>query len=294
VLMEISVIVLFGSLWLISVELIVSENQKLAAENFPPPPVKVIQASKNRHINSAYAPLLVESMRHEDWPVRGYPSPNDSEIVMLSNAAEGDQASSELMLDAEDAASDAESVDITQPIVPNFSGQGEAFAGSILNESTHSDFAGFGNLKLPGIDINEAVQYVPIIDGRWNLRGLDDGIGLLEGGGQHPGDDLSMIFVGHVTTRWPIYGAFGYLERMSLGDEVEYVVGAEKYVYKISRFIQAHPSRADLLFQEDENQIILVTCSGYDLLSDVFETRLIAYATLDRIEALNAPDQLSQ
>ena len=92
-----------------------------------------------------------------------------------------------------------------------------------------------------------------------------------------------MVFAGHVTTMWPITGAFGELHTLSLGDEVRYTDGPTTYVYKISRFIYADPSRADLLFQENGQQIILVTCNGYNFFSNTFDKRLIAYADLEEV-----------
>lgn len=141
----------------------------------------------------------------------------------------------------------------------------------------------FGKLSIPEHDEGFQTKRIPLIGNNWSLADLDDDVGILEGAGQFPGDEYSMVFAAHVTTVWPIRGPFGKLHRSSLGDEVRYDDGENIYVYKISRYIYAHPSRADLLFQQDGNQIILVTCNGYNFVSDSFDKRLITYATLDRV-----------
>lgn len=142
-------------------------------------------------------------------------------------------------------------------------------------------------LSLPRVDVESDVINIPIVEGSWDLTELDHHVGILEGAGQHPGDDYSMVFAGHVTTRWPILGPFGRLKNFSLGDEVVYSDQENIYTYEISRFIYAHPSRVDLLFQERGDQIVLVTCNGYDLLSDSFSKRLVSYATLVSVEPKN-------
>ncbi len=140
-----------------------------------------------------------------------------------------------------------------------------------------------GTLSIPSIHLNVQTKEIPLIGNNWSLFELDDDVGVLEGAGQYPNDNLSMVFAAHVTTIWPFKGPFGNLYRTSLGDEIRYTDENNVYIYKISRYIYAHPSRVDLLFKEDGDQIILVTCNGYNLVTDNFDNRLITYATLDRV-----------
>ncbi len=150
----------------------------------------------------------------------------------------------------------------------------------------------FGKLSIPEHEEGFQTKRIPLIGNNWSLLDLDDDVGILEGTGQFPGDEYSMVFAAHVTTVWPIRGPFGKLHRTSLGDEIRYDDGENIYVYKISRYIYAHPSRADLLFQQDGNQIILVTCNGYNFVSDNFDKRLITYATLDRVIPISTFEDL--
>lgn len=151
-----------------------------------------------------------------------------------------------------------------------------------------------GILSVPKINLLQQVQQVPVRDGNWDIGNLGDDVGLLQATGRHPHDSLSMAFVGHVTTVWPIGGPFEQLGHLSLGDIVQYQVGSELFVYEITRFLRVDPSRGDLLLNERGDQILLVTCDGYSLLTDQFSNRLIAQATLARTETIAMPDEIGQ
>ena len=147
---------------------------------------------------------------------------------------------------------------------------------------------------MPKLNLLQQVQQVPIRDGNWDIGNLGKDVGLLQSTGRHPNDRLSMTFVGHVTTVWPLGGPFERLSHLSLGDIVQYQVGSQLYTYEITRFLRVDPSRGDLLINERGDQILLVTCDGYSLLTDEFNNRLIAQATLMQTETVAMPEEIGK
>ncbi|MEM7802866.1 MAG: sortase [Chloroflexota bacterium] len=147
-------------------------------------------------------------------------------------------------------------------------------------------------LSIPAINVSREIANIPLENGQWDISALDDAIGHLDGTGKHPNDRLSMTFVGHVTTVWPFGGPFERLEHLSLGDEVHYRIGDQLYIYEITRFLKVDPSRVDLMFNTQGDQILLVTCFGYNLFTAEYDTRLIAQATHVRTDTVQIQNGL--
>jgi len=140
-------------------------------------------------------------------------------------------------------------------------------------------------LIIPSLDVSQEITHVPIVAGEWVIDELGSQIGLLDSTGTHPGDDLAMTFIGHVTRPWPeIAGPFADLILLEHGEEVIYRANGTDYVYQVERIFRADPRAVDLLYVPNGDKIVLVTCSGWDFIDRAYAERLVTRAVLVRTE----------
>ena len=153
------------------------------------------------------------------------------------------------------------------------------------NDSTNNQ--GYGTLKIPKIKLNSDIENIPIIDSQWEITDLGARVGLLEGTGRIPQTGQSMVFAGHAAYFWPVRGPFADLKKLLPGDEITYMIDGKQYTYAVSRLIFAHPSRVDLILNDDGNQIVLVTCGDVDFSTGLSEDRLIVTADLISVDDIH-------
>lgn len=140
-------------------------------------------------------------------------------------------------------------------------------------------------LIIPSLNVSQEITDVPIVEGEWAIDELGSQVGLLDSTGTHPGDDMAMAFIGHVTRPWPeISGPFADLILLKHGEEVIYRVNGTDYVYQVERIFRADPRAVDLLYVPNGEKIVLVTCSGWDFVDREYAERLITRAILVRTE----------
>jgi LPXTG-site transpeptidase (sortase) family protein len=124
-----------------------------------------------------------------------------------------------------------------------------------------------------------------VVEGQWNIAALESGIGHLETTGRHPGDDVGMTFIAHVTRPWPeIAGPFADLIFMQPGDEIIYRWQGIDYVYALESFARVKPEAVESLYVPDGDVITLATCDTWDFVNFGYEDRLLARARLVREE----------
>lgn len=145
--------------------------------------------------------------------------------------------------------------------------------------------APFGELIIPEIKVNQGIVPIFIRDGQWDISEIGGQIGHLESTGKYPGDQLAMTFTGHVTLPWPeISGPFADLVFLKHGEEIIYRWNGVDYVYQVERIFRANPESVHLLYEEDGEKLILVTCSGWDANGREYAERLVTRAVLVRQE----------
>ncbi len=138
-------------------------------------------------------------------------------------------------------------------------------------------------LIIPSLGVSKTLAYIPVENGQWNLENLESGIGHLQTTGEHPGDDVGMTFVGHVTRPWPeIAGPFADLIFMKPGDEIIYRWDGFDYVYGLEGFARVKPEAVEYLYIEDGDVITLATCDTWDYVEWEYADRLLARARLLR------------
>lgn len=156
--------------------------------------------------------------------------------------------------------------------------QGGQSAGLVVPEP--EPIAPPGRLIIPGLEVEKDIEMLFLAEDSWDIQTLGAGIGLLEATGRHPNDHFSMVFAGHVSTDWSPWGPFANLSELEDGAQVIYQWNGDEYVYEISGRRQIQPSDGRLLFQENEDMILLLTCIGYDPFTGDYDERLLVEAKL--------------
>jgi LPXTG-site transpeptidase (sortase) family protein len=147
--------------------------------------------------------------------------------------------------------------------------------------------AGFGKsrearLVVPALNLDALIVDVPLRDGKWDVDWLGTEVGRLETTGAHPGDDLAMVFTGHVTLSALDRGPFADLWRLKPLDEIVYRGGGVDYGYVVSEVATIAPEEVGRLFVPDGASLLLVTCTDWDYLHEVYRQRLLVRAVLVR------------
>ena len=138
----------------------------------------------------------------------------------------------------------------------------------------------FGQLIIPSIGVNHIITNVPVVNGNWDISQLESQVGHLQTTGEHPGDNLAMTFIGHVTVPWPDTGPFADLILLEHGEQIIYRWNGFDYIYEVSRIFKVQPEDVHVLYHDDPNSLQLATCSGWNLLSRDYGERLVTRATL--------------
>ncbi len=135
-------------------------------------------------------------------------------------------------------------------------------------------------LVIPKLSLDQEIVTVPIVKGEWKLDDLGDQIGRLETTGRMPGDALAITIAGHVTTSAVHAGPFAELWRLRLGDAVIFRTGETDYVYQVYAKLSALPQATGLLYAQDGQRLMLITCGEWDYLNFDYARRLIVEAKL--------------
>jgi len=133
-------------------------------------------------------------------------------------------------------------------------------------------------LIIPYLKLDRDVEQVGIANGNWDLEHLGDEVGWLATTGEHPGDDLAVVLVGHVTTAPGTYGPFAGIGQLEYGEQIVYRWAGQEYVYEVRGQSRADEADVQRLYVPDGNQLLLVTCSSFDYFSMLYTRRLIITA----------------
>jgi LPXTG-site transpeptidase (sortase) family protein len=139
-----------------------------------------------------------------------------------------------------------------------------------------------GRLTIPQLNINAPIVTIPIHQQTWDVTQLGHNIGWLTQTGTHPGDDLAMVFAGHMTFSTDTtldQGAFAELQYATYGTEIIYQTADEAVVYTVNKISRVPPDAIEELFLSDGNSILLITCTDWQPASRTYENRLIVRAT---------------
>jgi LPXTG-site transpeptidase (sortase) family protein len=133
-------------------------------------------------------------------------------------------------------------------------------------------------LIIADLGVDQKVRRVPVHDGRWDISQLDQQVGLLTATGQHPDDGLAMVLTGHVSLPPSVPGPFANLFTLQPVSKIIYRVGGTDYLYAVEEQVTLAPSESAKLVVPDGKQLLLVTCTNWDYLSERYLGRLMVRA----------------
>lgn len=130
-----------------------------------------------------------------------------------------------------------------------------------------------GVLEIASADILEPVYMGPLSEEK-----LRNGVSFLEAT-----DNLDMQNIPIAGHR--VEGAgirFNYIDRASVGDEINFITRDETRVYEITEMFEVDPSEVGVLDQTagDPQELTLITCEEYNPETLLFEKRLIVKAEI--------------
>lgn len=130
-----------------------------------------------------------------------------------------------------------------------------------------------GVLEIASADILEPVYMGPLSEEK-----LRNGVSFLE-----DTDNLDMQNIPIAGHR--VEGAgirFNYIDRASVGDEINFITHDETRVYEITEMFEVDPSEVGVLDQTagDPQELTLITCEEYNPETLLFEKRLIVKAEI--------------
>lgn len=137
-------------------------------------------------------------------------------------------------------------------------------------------------LRIPALKVNRPIMPVSVRDGVWDVEALGGSVGLLATTGQYPGDDLAMVFAGHMTfadDRLLAQGAFAELQYAAYGTEILVETATGTAVYQVSEIRRIPPDAVEHLYLADGHTILLLTCTDWSESERAYTSRLLVRAT---------------
>ncbi|MEK7783815.1 MAG: class F sortase [Chloroflexota bacterium] len=135
-------------------------------------------------------------------------------------------------------------------------------------------------LLIPLLNVDEKIVAVPLADGAWDVSRLGVNIGWLPTTGERPGDELAMVFIGHVTVSPVERGPLADLWTLPPLAEIIYRSEGADYIYAIKDIVEVNPDEVDRLYVKKSDHILLVTCTAWNYVTETYDKRLLADAVL--------------
>ena len=141
------------------------------------------------------------------------------------------------------------------------------------------------SLNIPSLGVQAPVVGVPSTSTGWDLTWLGKDAGWLQGSA-YPTWNGNSVLTGHVYNADGTPGIFVNLSKMHWGDKITVKLQGQSYVYEVRQVLEnVRPSDIDALMVHKENPwLTLVTCQGYDLVSDTYRWRIMVRAVLVKVE----------
>ncbi len=135
-------------------------------------------------------------------------------------------------------------------------------------------------LVVPAMEIDVPVEIAPIRGGIWDVSGLEQAVGHLQGTAS-PGEMGNVVLAGHVTLppdgrRGPFYRLSG----LKPGDVVEVYRGDRQFVYEIDGATVVSPTDVQVAYPTESPRLTLITCQSYDKTLAEYTERLVVFGHL--------------
>ena len=160
------------------------------------------------------------------------------------------------------------------------------------DQKSSSAYSQLGDLwlEIPALGIRRTITGVPRHADGWDVTWLGDLAGYLEGTA-FPTWSGNSVITGHVVLATGLPGPFARLDRLGYGDLIVVHAWGEHYRYEVREVSLLKPTDPSIFRHEDRDWVTLVTCQGYDPMSDTYRARRVVRAVLTEIdgEAVSDP-----
>ncbi len=147
-------------------------------------------------------------------------------------------------------------------------------------------YLSYGELRLeiPELDVDTSIVGVPRDGDGWDVTWLWNKAGYLSGTA-FPTWSGNSVITGHVVLANGLEGPFADLKELEYGDVVIVHGWGEQYVYEIREVEFVSPYDPSVLRHEEYPWLTLVTCAGFDEMSDSYHWRVVARAVMMSIDS---------
>ncbi len=136
-------------------------------------------------------------------------------------------------------------------------------------------------IEIPSQNIKSAIVGVPKTKNGWDTSWLANDTGWLNGTA-FPTWEGNSVLTAHVTNSNGLPGPFANLKELKYGDQIIVNLYGQQYIYEVRNTRMVRPTTTNFALEhlEDYSYLTLVTCQGYNPLSDSYLFRRIVRAVL--------------
>jgi LPXTG-site transpeptidase (sortase) family protein len=140
-------------------------------------------------------------------------------------------------------------------------------------------------IEIPDLGVNSPILGIPILSYGWDLTWLGRDVGWLQGSA-YPTWNGNSVLTGHVTNADGGPGIFVDLGKMRWGEQVIIHLKEQNYIYEVREVLEKiDPDDMELMMLHKESPwLTLVTCQGYDPLTNTYRYRTLVRAALIKVK----------
>jgi LPXTG-site transpeptidase (sortase) family protein len=155
----------------------------------------------------------------------------------------------------------------------------------LTNQPQSYTYSHFGSLwlEIPRLGVETNIVGVPFGPNGWDITWLGANAGWLNGTAFPTWSGNSAI-TGHVYLSNGQPGPFSAVGNLVWGDRVIIHFNGLRYVYEVRNITQVDPDDMSVLGHEEDPWLTLITCRGYDEISNSYAYRVAVQAVLIRVE----------
>lgn len=146
------------------------------------------------------------------------------------------------------------------------------------------DTSAIRRIRIPSIEINAIVKYVPFDGFSWKISGLRDEVAWM-GNTSWPGLGSNTALAGHINLRTGQEGPFSHLDKLVPGDKVIVYTEQNIYTYRVSAQQVVDDIDLSVIQATDKSQLTLVTCVNWDENLRVYLQRLVVISNLESVKS---------
>ena len=141
-------------------------------------------------------------------------------------------------------------------------------------------------LEIPSQKVQAEIVGVPQVNSNWDVSWLGKDAGWLNGTA-FPTWEGNSVLTAHVTDANGLPGPFANLKNLAYGNKIVVHLYGEKYTFEVRQSRMVFPDTTAYAFEhlKDHSYLTLITCQGYNFLTDSYMFRRVVRAVLVSVTA---------